>query len=336
MVSKQAGKERADCRSDQGVATDASKPLRWAREVSQSVERRFDAGPPNDRLGRTLSSKQPARISEIAACVCLSLQTYGATVVLVLCAAVHSAVRMAFLRCSVRKWEFANRGAPCLRASIPPCRRLFERWSQPLGVTEARFIPPFRVQAAILQPSQKLLALIRRPNAVVSATDPKGTQCCDQNEARPQDPFLRGDVLSGRVDPGRRVAFREMAVHDSMQCGRIDPLSPGPVRGSTVINPKLAASNRHGHPCLRDGMRSRPLDPGVVRQAAAQERDVADISAAKPMRAILGVERSDFRERTDILRRQQLPTRTWVSSDGCQFARRRQSIQVRPLQAHSD
>src|ERR1039457_3982259 len=102
------------------------------------------------------------------------------------------------------------------------------------------------------------------PRAVVMAAHSKGTQCCYQTEARPHYPLLRGDVLSGRVDKGRAIAFLEMVIDNSLQGCRIDSFPSGALHCSAVVNPELTASNRHRQPGLCDGMRSRPLDPGVV------------------------------------------------------------------------
>jgi hypothetical protein len=59
--------------------------------------------------------------------------------------------------------------------------------------------------------SRKLLpVLIRSPKAVIVAAHAKGIQCRYHTEARPQNPSLGGDVLSGGVDPRGGVTGIEM------------------------------------------------------------------------------------------------------------------------------
>jgi peptidoglycan/xylan/chitin deacetylase (PgdA/CDA1 family) len=106
--------------------------------------------------------------------------------------------------------------------------------------------PRFRVR--------ELLALIRPPGVVVMAAHSKGTQCVYQTEARSQNPFLRGEVFLGRVNPGRTVAGLEMVIDNSLQGCWIEPLSASTLRCSAVVNPEFAACNGQRHPGLRDGM----------------------------------------------------------------------------------
>ena len=176
--------------------------------------------------------------------------------------------------------------------------------------------------------------MIRPPNVAVAAARSKGTQCRYQTEARPQDSSLRGDVLSGRIDQGPTVACLEVFIDNLLQDGRIDPLPPGPLHCSAVVNPELAVCNRHRYPGLCDGMGSRPLDPGVVCQTTVEPNRVTAVSVVKPLQTSAYIEPPDVREPANQFGGQQLRPWTLVTCRRCRPPFRfHSSVQVRPPKA---